>query len=145
MRNYEIAMIFHPQTPADDIQALVTRITDGIARLGNGVVLKVDDWGLRRMAYKIRKQREGYYIFMYTEMPGNLVTEVERLLRLTENILRFLVIKDSVPPAESEAEEEANSSASGGEDEDIPSATDDDDYDDDDDDDDDYDDDYDDD
>lgn len=104
LRNYEIGIIFHPQTPKEDIDALRDRIVNGIPRLSSGVgqVFKVDEWGIRRLAYTIRKQNEGYYLYLYAHMPSDLVHEVERLLNLTEAVMRYLVIQAD-PPADEPA------------------------------------------
>lgn len=101
LRNYEIGIIFHPQTPKEDIATIRDRIVNGIPRLSDGVgqVFKVDEWGVRRLAYAIRKQNEGYYLYLYSHMPSDLVHEVERLLNLTEAVMRYLVIQAD-PPAE---------------------------------------------
>ena len=101
LRNYEIGIVFHPQTPREDIETLRDRIVTGIPRLTNGVgeVFRIDEWGLRRLAYKINKQSEGIYIYMYSHMPSDVVHEVERLLNLTESVVRYLVIL-AEPPSE---------------------------------------------
>ena len=63
-----------------------------------GSITNVDVWGKRRMAYEIRKQREGQYILIHTEMQPEAQTELERNLRLHESIMRFLVTR--VEPVE---------------------------------------------
>jgi len=58
-----------------------------------GEVIKVDPWGKRRMAYAIRKRREGYYVLIETNMPPQAVAELERHMRLHEPIMRYLVTR----------------------------------------------------
>lgn len=58
-----------------------------------GKVTKREDWGLRNLAYKIKKNRKGYYTLMNIDAPAEAVVEMERLMRLDENLLRYLTIK----------------------------------------------------
>ena len=58
-----------------------------------GKVTKREDWGLRNLAYKIKKNRKGYYTLMNIDAPAEAVVEMERLMRLDENLLRFLTVK----------------------------------------------------
>ena len=57
-----------------------------------GKVTKREDWGLRNLAYKIKKNRKGYYTLMNIDAPAEAVVEMERLMRLDENLLRYLTI-----------------------------------------------------
>ena len=58
-----------------------------------GKVTKTEDWGLRTLAYKIQKNRKGYYMLMNIDAPAAAVVEMERLMRLDENLLRYLTVK----------------------------------------------------
>ncbi len=58
-----------------------------------GKVTKREDWGLRTLAYKIQKNRKGYYTLMNIDAPADAVVEMERLMRLDENLLRYLTVK----------------------------------------------------
>jgi small subunit ribosomal protein S6 len=58
-----------------------------------GKVTKREDWGLRNLAYKIKKNRKGYYTLMNIDAPAEAIVEMERLMRLDENLLRYLTIK----------------------------------------------------
>ena len=58
-----------------------------------GKVTKREDWGLRNLAYKIKKNRKGYYTLMNIDAPAEAVVEMERLMRLDENLLRYLTVK----------------------------------------------------
>jgi len=92
MRNYEVGLIVHPDTNQQILDELLTKIKGWITEAG-GSVTKVDLWGKRRMAYAIRKQREGLYAFLYADMPGAVPATLERNLRLTETIMRFAIIR----------------------------------------------------
>jgi small subunit ribosomal protein S6 len=90
MRNYEVAFIAHPDLNEEALTGLIDRVKGWIATAG-GVVGEVDLWGRRRLAYTIRRQTEGQYVFVPAQLPPNAAREVERNLRLTEPIMRFMI------------------------------------------------------
>lgn len=76
--------------------AQVSEMTDkyaGIVESLGGKVTKREDWGLRTLAYHIKKNRKGYYVLMNIDAPADTIKEMERLIRLDENIIRHLSIK----------------------------------------------------
>ena len=64
---------------------------------GNGKLLKEENWGLRSLAYKIKKNKKGHYVLLETEAPAAAITEFERKLGLNENVLRFMTVKLDKP------------------------------------------------
>lgn len=92
MRNYEVGFIIHPDTNAETQNELVEKVKGWVTEAG-GSVTKVDLWGKRRMAYKIRKQHDGIYAFVYTDMPAPAAAVIEHNMRLTESVLRFSIIR----------------------------------------------------
>ena len=90
MRQYEVAYIIHPDLDETAFKEVNDRIQNLITD-GGGKVNKVDLWGKKKLAYEIRKQTEGQYVFLQTEMPPTFCTELERNLRLLESVLRFMV------------------------------------------------------
>ncbi|TFH37208.1 MAG: 30S ribosomal protein S6 [Anaerolineales bacterium] len=95
MRNYEIAFIADAELDPDAISELETKVKGWIEAAG-GTPGKVDQWGKRRFAYPIQKKNEGYYTFIEAEMPAQAPASVERNMRLTEQILRFMVTSKEV-------------------------------------------------
>ncbi len=76
--------------------AKVADLTDKFAAVVEsmgGKVTKRENWGLRNLAYKIQKNRKGYYMLMNIDAPAEAVIEMERLMRLDENLIRYLTIK----------------------------------------------------
>ncbi len=74
----------------------VNELTDKFAAVieaQGGKVTKREDWGLRTLAYKIQKNRKGYYVLMNIDAPAAAIVEMERLMRLDENLLRYLTTK----------------------------------------------------
>ncbi len=92
MRNYEVGFIIHPDTNAEAQTEIIEKVKGWVVESG-GTVSKVDLWGKRRMAYKIRKQHDGVYAFVYADMPTTAAGIIEHNMRLTEQILRFSIIR----------------------------------------------------
>ena len=99
-REYETIFILKPDVSNEVIGATNTKIR-GVIEAGGGTMLKVENWGRRKLAYEVKKQLKGIYIFFrYLGNPG-LVEEVERNLRLTDVVIRQYSIKmaENVDPA----------------------------------------------
>jgi small subunit ribosomal protein S6 len=92
---YEILVIFDPRPTDEEVAALLTKLQDNLKALG-GDVAKGESWGKRRLAYEIRKQREGTYAVMECTATPATIKEFERQLGLNEQVLRFLTTR--VPP-----------------------------------------------
>jgi small subunit ribosomal protein S6 len=90
MRAYELVFIVHPDLDDSAVKELVDRVKGWITDAG-GQVLKVDLWGKRKLAYHLRKQTEGQYVLMKTQMAPSFCVQIERNLRLQEPVLRFLL------------------------------------------------------
>jgi len=92
MHRYETIFIINPDLGDEEIQNVVAKFS-GIITTQNGVPLKVDDWGRRRLAYKIEKFSQGYYVLMdFAGLPAGLA-ELERNLKIDDRIIRFLSVK----------------------------------------------------
>jgi len=89
LRPYEVLVIVDPRPTDEEVAALLTQLGEQITSLG-GEVVKMENWGKRRLAYDIRKQREGTYAVFEVSAEPAMVRELERQLRLNENVLRFL-------------------------------------------------------
>jgi small subunit ribosomal protein S6 len=90
MRNYEVVYIIHPDLDEIAVNGLIEKVKGWITEAG-GTVEETDLWGKRRMAYAIRKQREGQYVYMLATMAPTFSNELDRNLRLTEPVMRYLV------------------------------------------------------
>ncbi len=91
MRNYEFTYIIHPDLDDSAFKKLNEQIAGWITD-GGGKITKSDVWGKRKLAYEIRKQREGNYVHLQVEMDGSLVSEIERQLQLQESVMRYMNI-----------------------------------------------------
>jgi small subunit ribosomal protein S6 len=91
-REYETIYILRPNTPNEGVAEVNSRIKGIIEGLG-GKILKVDNWGKRRLAYEVAKERKGIYLYwQYLAQPGT-VEECERNLRMLDNVIRYLTVK----------------------------------------------------
>lgn len=91
MRDYELIFIVHPELDETAFNEVVNRVRGWITDEG-GQVSKVDLWGKRKLAYSIRKQNEGQYVFMETQMAPKFGVQLERNLRFLEPVLRFSIV-----------------------------------------------------
>ena len=89
LRPYEVLVIIDSRPTDEEVAALLTQLGEQAKSLGAEVV-KMENWGKRRLAYDIRKQREGTYAVFEVSAEPAMVKELERQLRLNENVLRFL-------------------------------------------------------
>jgi small subunit ribosomal protein S6 len=91
-REYETVYILRPNTPNEGVAEVNTRIKGIIEGMG-GKVIKVDNWGKRRLAYEVAKERKGIYLYwQYLAQPG-VVEETERNLRMLDSVIRYLTVK----------------------------------------------------
>lgn len=91
-REYETIFIVHPDTPAETMDHIAERITDVITRL-NGKLLKAENWGKRRLAYHVKKQASGHYIYVRYLGYSDMVHEIERNLRMLEPVIKHISVK----------------------------------------------------
>ena len=99
-REYETIYILRPDITNEAVGAVNAKVR-GVIEAGGGTLLKVDNWGKRRLAYEVRKQMKGMYLFFSYLGTAGLVEEVERNLRLTDSVIRAYSVKiaENVDPA----------------------------------------------
>jgi len=92
MRRYETIVILRPSLGEADTQAVIDRAT-GIIEDFDGSIIKIDKWGLKKLAYLIKKETQGYYLYiLYAGLPAG-VDEMERVFRIDDNVMKFLTVK----------------------------------------------------
>ena len=89
---YENVFIARQDLTPAKVNELTDKYASVVESMG-GKVSKRENWGLRNLAYKIQKNRKGYYMLMNIDAPADAVIEMERLMRLDENLIRYLTIK----------------------------------------------------
>jgi len=92
MNRYETVCVVRPDIAEDAIKGIIQKATSSLEGAG-GIIARVDEWGRRKLAYPIQKKGEGYYFVLdYTSSP-EASKEVERLMKLNEDVLRYQTIK----------------------------------------------------
>jgi len=102
MKTYETTIIFEPGLEEARINEEVDRVSQSIGQAG-GDVIEVQRWGKRKLAYNIRKRRDGTYIHVKHKSPPELIADMDRRFRLNEGVLRHLTViavKESPKPVE---------------------------------------------
>jgi small subunit ribosomal protein S6 len=108
MRRYETVFIVNPELSEDQHQLLFDKL-NGLVPEDQGMLVKLDEWGNKRLAYEVKKHTRGYYVLMDFCGDGALVKEIERNLRLDDRVLKYMtVLKDETVDLEAvKAEMEA--------------------------------------
>jgi small subunit ribosomal protein S6 len=115
MRHYETLFIVNPDSSEEDLKAVATKIK-GVVSGMNGIVTSYDEQGKKKLAYSVKKQNKGYYVLMDYVGSADIVSEIERNMRLDDRVLKYLTVKladqvdpESIEPEKPEPPEEAKS------------------------------------
>ena len=92
MNKYELALVVNAKIEDEARLAAVEAVKDLITRFG-GTINNVDEWGKKRLAYEIQKMKEGFYYFIQFDADSKCPSEVESRIRIMENVIRFLCIR----------------------------------------------------
>ncbi len=92
MRSYELVMVIRPNLEEEAYEAITAKFTDLIQNNG-GELVKVDKWGKRRLAYDIKKFKEGYYVVVEFNAQSEVARELDRVLKITDDIIRHIVVR----------------------------------------------------
>ena len=94
MNKYESVIIVNPNLEEESVKNLIKKFSDLINT--DGTVASVEEMGKRKLAYEIKKQQEGFYIVFKFEAKPELISELERNYRITDEVMKFIVIKEEV-------------------------------------------------
>ena len=92
MNKYELTVVVNAKIEDDVRVATVEKVKECVARYG-GTVTNVDEWGKKRLAYEIQKMKEGFYYFIQFEADATAPAEIERHVRIMENVIRYLCVR----------------------------------------------------
>lgn len=108
MRRYETIFILRPDSGDPQIKEIIKRF-EGIIVAGAGEMIETEEWGSRELAYKIKAERRGYYVRLDYVSPGPVMNEVERNLKISDSVLRYLsvLVDDDADVAKAREELEA--------------------------------------
>ena len=91
-RTYELIYVLKPDAPEQEVADLHQQVADIVERLG-GAIDKTDTWGRRKLAYEIGHHKEGFYVLEVITGSGELMKEIDRRLKVTEGLLRHLIVR----------------------------------------------------
>lgn len=92
MNKYELALVLSAKIEDEERIATLEKVKEIITRFG-GTITNVDEWGKKRLAYEIQKMKEGFYYFIHFDSNGETPAELEQRVRITENVLRYLCVR----------------------------------------------------
>lgn len=92
MNKYELAVVVNAKIEDDARTATIEKVKEYVTRY-NGTITNVDEWGKKKLAYEIQKMSEGFYYFIQFEADADAPAEIERHVRIMENVLRYLCVR----------------------------------------------------
>lgn len=92
MNKYELAVVLSAKLEDDERAAALEKVKGYITRFGGNIV-DVDEWGKKRLAYEIQKMREGFYYFIQFDAPATCPAEIEKRVRILDNVIRYLCVR----------------------------------------------------
>lgn len=96
MKNYELVLIYDPLLPEDAIEAEIKKTEEAIQKSA-GKVLSVDKWGRRKLAYELKKKKEGIYTVINFQGSSKLVSDLDSSLKIQEPVLRHMIVRQELP------------------------------------------------
>ena len=100
MKNYEVVYIFDTSVAEDKVQEKLTRYHELLTGPGQGEITATDVWGRRQLAFPIKKKNAGTYVIVQFRSAEDALPEFERLLKLDEDLLRYLVVQHNGEPTQ---------------------------------------------
>jgi small subunit ribosomal protein S6 len=91
-RKYEIGVVINPEATEEEVKKIIDSVA-AIIKKREGSIENIDEWGRRKLAYPVQKHKEGIYVFINTDMPGATFFEIERRLKLSEKVMRFVILR----------------------------------------------------
>jgi len=92
MNCYETLFVVKPTLTEEETAAQIEKIKDVLTKEG-AEILATDEMGMKKLAYQVQKNNRGYYTVVYFKAPGSVITELERNLKINEDVIKFLTVK----------------------------------------------------
>ena len=92
MRKYETIFILNPDLEEEQTQSAIEKVK-GIISQNNGEILKIEDWGKRKLAYQVKKKAKGHYILIHLMGSSTLISELERNFRVMDAVIKFQSVR----------------------------------------------------
>ncbi len=110
MRDYELGIVVSPEASEEQTKGILDRVTQ-VVQTNGGQVVKVHPWGRRRLAYPIDRHRDGLYFFLDLSLTPQTVLEIDRNLKVAEEVIRHLIVKRDPRALAAQRAREAQASA----------------------------------
>ncbi|MCR5267166.1 MAG: 30S ribosomal protein S6 [Lachnospiraceae bacterium] len=92
MSKYELCVVLNAKIEDEERAAVLEKVKGYVTRFG-GTITNVDEWGRKKLAYEVQKMTEGFYYFIQFDAETDAPREIENRVRIMENVMRFLVVK----------------------------------------------------
>jgi small subunit ribosomal protein S6 len=92
VRTYEVVFVAAPNLTTEELDGFIAHVQE-VVEGKNGKIVKLENWGKRSLAYRIKKYREAYYVVLTIEGDGAVIAEMERRFRVTDYVIRFLSVR----------------------------------------------------
>jgi len=109
-RDYELAFILNPEVNEEQTRTILGRVEQVVAN-HSGQIVRVNQWGRRRLAYPIQRHRDGFYVFVDMILTPETVSELDRVLKVSEEVLRHMIKKRDPKAVQKEREARAAAAA----------------------------------
>ncbi len=110
MKEYELTVLIHPDLEAD-LETPLTKVRDIIKNAG-GVIVREDNWGKKKLAYAINREEFAVYVYMDVELPADAPLKISNTFNITDEVLRYLLVKVDVKARAALAEQAKRNEAS---------------------------------
>jgi len=90
MKEYELTVLIHPDLEADQ-ETPLTKVRDIIKNAG-GTIIREDNWGKKKLAYPIRREEFGIYVYMDVSLPADAPLKISNIFNITDEVLRYLLV-----------------------------------------------------
>ncbi|MDH7498939.1 MAG: 30S ribosomal protein S6 [candidate division NC10 bacterium] len=112
MKAYEIIVVVDPALTEEEVEGQIGEITDMVHR-ENGEVREVQRWGKKRLAYAVKKRKEGYYVLFRVAAGPKVISSLERSFKISEKVIKYMTVRSEELPASSVAIEEPKTEEKG--------------------------------
>ena len=112
MKEYELTVLIHPDLEAD-LETPLTKVRDIIKNAG-GTIIREDNWGKKKLAYPIRREEFGIYIYMDVSLPADAPLKISNIFNITDEVLRYLLVTVNEKARKALAEQQAQATEDAG-------------------------------
>jgi len=104
MQLYESIFIVRPSLTDEDTNKIIERMK-GVVEKSGATILKTENWGRKKLAYEVKRERKGTFVYLYFRSEGSVISELERSYRLEDSVIKFLTVRlDQEAPQKPEGE-----------------------------------------